>query len=91
MFKVMGVRGVSHVQGDDKGGEGRQPCSRLWQRVRGVSHVQGDGRGCRGVSHVQGHVRSVSHVQGNGRGGGGGASAMFKPMGGGEGRQPCSM
>ena len=31
MFKVMGVRGVSHVQGDDKG-------------VRGVSHVQGDGR-----------------------------------------------
>ena len=39
MFKVMGVRGVSyvqgvwvrgvsHVQGDDKGGEGRQPCSR---------------------------------------------------------------
>ena len=26
MFKVMGVRGVSHVQGD--GGEGRQPCSR---------------------------------------------------------------
>ena len=32
MFKVMtrggGVRGVSHFQGDDKGGEGRQPCSR---------------------------------------------------------------
>ena len=30
MFKVMGggVRGVSHVQCDDKGGEGRQPCSR---------------------------------------------------------------
>ena len=26
MFKVMGVRGVSYVQGD--GGEGRQPCSR---------------------------------------------------------------
>ena len=23
-----GLRGVSHVQGDDKGGEGRQPCSR---------------------------------------------------------------
>ena len=33
MFKVMGVRGVSHVKGDDKGGG-----------VRGVSHVQGDGR-----------------------------------------------
>ena len=30
MFKVMGVRGVSHVKGDDKGGgdEGRQPCPR---------------------------------------------------------------
>ena len=33
MFKVMGVRGVSHVKGDGKGGggdggEGRQPCSR---------------------------------------------------------------
>ena len=28
MFKVIGVRGVSHVQGDDNGGEGRQPCSR---------------------------------------------------------------
>ena len=33
MFKVMGVRGVSHVKGDDKGeggggSEGRQPCSR---------------------------------------------------------------
>ena len=29
MFKVMRVRGVSHVQGDDReGGEGRQPCSR---------------------------------------------------------------
>ena len=30
MFKVMttGVRGVSHVQGDDNGGEGRQPCLR---------------------------------------------------------------
>ena len=30
MFKVMGVRGVSNVKGDDKGGggEGRQPCSR---------------------------------------------------------------
>ena len=31
-----GVRGVSHVQGDDKGGGGG---------VRGVGHVQGDGRG----------------------------------------------
>ena len=30
MFKVMGggVRGVSHVQSDDKGWERRQPCSR---------------------------------------------------------------
>ena len=31
MFKVIGgggVRGVSHGQGDDNGGEGRQPCSR---------------------------------------------------------------
>ena len=38
-------------------------------------------------------MRGVSHVQGDGRGGGGGdgASAMFKPMGGGEGRLPCSM
>ena len=35
MFKVMGVRGVSHVKGYDKGGGG----------VRGVSHVQGDIRG----------------------------------------------
>ena len=36
MFKVMtkGVRGVSHVQGDDKG-----------VGVRGISHVQGDGGG----------------------------------------------
>ena len=31
MFQVMGVRGVSHVQGEDRG-------------VRGVSHVQADGR-----------------------------------------------
>ena len=59
--------------------------------MRSVSHVQSDGRGFRGVSHVQGDVRGVSHVQGDGRGGGIGASAMFKPMGGGEGRQPCSM
>ena len=29
MFKMMGVRGVSHVQGD----------------VRGINHVQGNGRG----------------------------------------------
>ena len=28
-----------------RGGEVRQPWSRLWQRVRGVSHVQSDGRG----------------------------------------------
>ena len=30
MFKVIGVRDVSHVKGDYKGGggEGRQPCSR---------------------------------------------------------------
>ena len=29
MFKVMGgVRGASHVQGDGRGVEGRQPCSR---------------------------------------------------------------
>ena len=36
MFEVMGVRGVSHVKGDDKkGGDG----------VRSVSHVQGDGIG----------------------------------------------
>ena len=36
MFKVMtkGVRGVSYVQGDDKG-----------VGVRGISHVQGDGGG----------------------------------------------
>ena len=40
MFKVMGVRGVSHVQGDDKGG-----VSHVQGDVRGVSHVQGDGRG----------------------------------------------
>ena len=37
MFKVMGVRGVSHVKGDDKGEGGAG--------VRGVSHVQGDSRG----------------------------------------------
>ena len=64
-----------------------------------VIYVQGDGRGCRGVSHVQGNVRGVSHVQGEGRGVG--ASAIFNPMGrvrgvshvqgdGGEGRQSCS-
>ena len=36
MFKVMrGVRGVSHVEGDGKGGE--------W--VRGFIHVQAYGRG----------------------------------------------
>ena len=34
MFKVMGMRDVSHVKGDNKGGG-----------VRGISHVQGDGRG----------------------------------------------
>ena len=34
MFKVMGVRGVSHVQGDAKG-----------VGVRGISHVQDDGGG----------------------------------------------
>ena len=45
-------------------------------------------RRVRGISHVQGDVRGVSHVQGDG-GGGGGASSMFKPMGGGEGRKPC--
>ena len=30
MFKVIekGMRGVSHVQGDGRGGEGRQSCSR---------------------------------------------------------------
>ena len=43
--------------------------------VMGVRHVQGDGRGCRGVSRVQGDVRGVIHVKGDGRG---------------EGRQPCS-
>ena len=32
MFKVMGVRGVSHVKGDDMG-------------ARGFSHVQGGVRG----------------------------------------------
>ena len=32
MLKVMGVRGVSHVQGD-------------WRGCRGVSYVQGDVRG----------------------------------------------
>ena len=37
---------------------------------------------------VMGGVRGVSHVQGDGRGCGG--SSMFKVMGGGEGRQPCS-
>ena len=59
MFKVIGVRGASHVKGDDKrgGGEGRRPCSRCRQRLRGVSHVQSDGRGVRGVSHVQGDGR----------------------------------
>ena len=41
MFKVM------------VGGEGCQPCSRLWEGVRGVSHVHGDGRGLRGVSNVK--------------------------------------
>ena len=42
MFKVMvGVEGVSHVQGDGR-------------RCRGVSHVQGD---VRRVSHVQGDGR----------------------------------
>ena len=44
----------------------------------------------RGVSHVQGDVRGGSHVQGDGRRGVG-TSAMLKPIGGGEGRQPCSM
>ena len=50
-------------------------------------------------SHDQGDVRGVSHVLGDGSGGGGrvasaifkvvrGASAMFKLMEGGEGRQP---
>ena len=50
--------------------------------------AEGEGR-----QHVQGDVRGVSHVQGDGRGEGGGgwASAMFKPMGGGEEHQPCSM
>ena len=45
------MRGVSHVQGDGRGDEERQPCSRSWEGVRGVSHVSGDGWG---VSHVHG-------------------------------------
>ena len=49
--------------------------------MRGVSHVQGDGRGFRGVSHVQGDVRVSVMFKVMARGGGGGASAMFKPMG----------
>ena len=34
MFKVMAV---SHVQGDDRGGEGEghQPCSRCWEGGEG--------------------------------------------------------
>ena len=45
MLNVMtrGVRGVSHVQCDERG-------------CMGVSHVQGD---VRGVSHVQGDGRRV--------------------------------
>ena len=85
------------------GGEGRQPCWKWWEgwvasaifkvmeRVRGVTHVQDAGRGVMGVTHVQGNgrgVRGVSHGQGDGRVRK--ASAMFKVMGGGEGRQPCS-
>ena len=46
--------------------------------LRSVSHVQGDGSGLRGVSHVHGDGRGLR------------VSAMFKVMGGGEGRQPCS-
>ena len=33
------------TRGGGGGGEGRQPCSRWWQRLRGVSHIQSDGRG----------------------------------------------
>ena len=63
MFKAMGgevsmVRGVSDVQGDRRGGERRQRCSRFWKGVRGVSHVQGGGREVRSFSHVQGYARS---------------------------------
>ena len=58
MFKVMGVRGVSHAQGDRRG-------------CMGVSYVQGDVRGAmfnvmagvEGRHYVQGDVRGVSHVQ----------------------------
>ena len=41
MFKVMAV---CHVQGDDKG-VGVRSISHVQGDVRGVSHVQGDGRG----------------------------------------------
>ena len=43
--------------------------------MRGVSHVQGDRRGC-GASSMFEMMR--------------GGLAMFKVMGGGEGRHPCS-
>ena len=53
MFKVMGggtARGVSHFQGDGRGGRGGSPpCLSRWEGVRGVSHGQCDGRG-RGAS-----------------------------------------
>ena len=42
LFKVIGVRGVSHVQGDGRGCRG---VSHVQGDVRSVSHVQGDGRG----------------------------------------------
>ena len=56
MFKVMGgVKGVSHVKGDDKVGGGGLGASAMF-KVMAVSHVQGDDRGVgvRGISHVQG-------------------------------------
>ena len=51
--------------------------------------VMGGGTWTPAMFKVMEGLRSVSHVQGDG-GGGRGASAMFKVIGGGEERQPCS-
>ena len=80
MFKVIGARGVSHVQGDGREMWGAPVMFKVMGGVRGVGHAQCDRRGwgASAMFRVIGGVRGVSHVQGDGRG----ASAR---EGGGEG------
>ena len=62
-----------------RGGAGTSPMFEVTEGARNVSHVQGDGGG-----------EERQPCTGGPEGGGAGASAMYKVMGGGEGRKSCS-